>query len=112
YTALALATLSLSGGLGIPAVAFAAQTSSSDASTTNTSSPAQTSDGAKAKKAATAKTEGTTSPTTLQTVVVTSFRQSINENLQDKRDSNSIVEVINAQNIAQFPAKNIADALA
>jgi TonB-dependent receptor len=96
----------------MPAVAFAAQTSSSDASTTNPTPPAQTSDSAKAKKTATAKAEGTTNPTTLQTVVVTSFRQSINQNLQDKRDSNSIVEVINAQNIAQFPAKNIADALA
>ncbi|HMH67011.1 MAG TPA: TonB-dependent receptor, partial [Pinirhizobacter sp.] len=50
--------------------------------------------------------------TDLQTVVVTSFRQSVDQNMQDKRDSNSIVEVINAQNISQFPAKNIADALA
>ncbi|HKT27622.1 TonB-dependent receptor [Dyella sp.] len=114
YTALTLATLSLGGGLGLPAVAFAAQTSSTPATETATPPPAQTSDNTKAKQAtnATQKAEGKTGPTTLQTVVVSSFRQSIDQNLQDKRDSNSIVEVINAQNIAQFPAKNIADALA
>lgn len=114
YVALALATLSL-GGLGIPTVSFAMQTSPSSASATTASQPAQPSDTPKAKKASKdnkEKSGDTANPTTLQTVVVTSFRQSIDQNMQDKRDSNSIVEVINAQNISQFPAKNIADALA
>jgi TonB-dependent receptor len=109
YAALALATLSFGGCLGIPAVAFA-QTSAPASTSTTTSTPAPASD--KDKKAKKEKTGNATNPTTLQTVVVTSFRQSVDQNMQDKRDSNSIVEVINAQNIAQFPAKNIADALA
>ena len=115
YVALTLATLSFGGCLGIPAAAFA-QTSAPAAAPAAT--PAQTPDGAKAKKDdKDTKTDkdkkGTpTDATNLQAVVVTSFRQSVDQNMQDKRDSNSIVEVINAQNIAQFPAKNIADALA
>jgi TonB-dependent receptor len=108
YAALALATLSFGGGLGIPATAFA-QTA---ATPTTTGPLAQASDSAQEQKADKRQSGDATKPTTLQTVVVTSFRQSVNQNIQDKRDSNSIVEVINAQNIAQFPAKNIADALA
>jgi len=121
YAALALATLSLGGGLGMPAMAFAAQTSPALASATttspSTSAPASASDDTNADKADKdkknkGKTGNANNPTTLQTVVVSSFRQSIDENMQEKRDSNAVVEVINAQNIAQFPAKNIADALA
>lgn len=119
YAAVALATLSLSAGLAMPTVAFAADKAPAATAPTTTapSAPApqaQTTDNAQSstddKK--TGKTGDTRNPTTLQTVVVTSFRQSVDQNMQDKRDSNSIVEVINAQNIAQFPAKNIADALA
>ena len=117
YAALALATLSVGGCLGISTVAFA-QTSEPAATSATTPASAPTSDSAKAqeddkaKKANKEKNRNAANPTTLQTIVVTSFRQSVNQNIQDKRDSNSIVEVINAQNIAQFPAKNIADALA
>lgn len=49
--------------------------------------------------------------TRLQGVVVTGYRQSINSALEEKRNANAVVEVINAQNISQFPAKDIADAL-
>ena len=110
--ALALATLSLGCGLAVPGTAFAQNAAPAAAPA---SSPAQVSDGANAtgeegqKKG---KPGEAKNPTTLQTVVVTSYRQSIDQNVIDKRDANSIVEVINAQNIAQFPAKNIADALA
>lgn len=109
--ALALATLSLGGSLIAPAPAFA-QTAAAAAAPA--ASPAQTSDAQNAtgEEAQKKGKPGDKNPTTLQTVVVTSYRQSIDQNVQDKRDSNSIVEVINAQNIAQFPAKNIADALA
>jgi TonB-dependent receptor len=113
YAALAL-TLSWGGVLGMPAVAFA-QTSAPAATAAPTPTPAPASDSAtpqKSDKDKKDKNGNAANPTTLQTVVVTSFRQSIDQNMQDKRDSNSIVEVINAQNIAQFPAKNIADALA
>ncbi|AIF45980.1 TonB-dependent receptor [Dyella japonica] len=107
--ALAMATLSFGGGLGMPAAAFA-QSAAPVASPATT--PASTSDGATGKKDDKNKKADKEDATTLGTVVVTSFRQSVDQNMQDKRDSNSIVEVINAQNIAQFPAKNIADALA
>src|SRR6201991_2404492 len=115
YAALATATLSLVGYLGVPAAAFA-QTSTPAATTApvsaqSTDSPAAKKDD-KDKKADKQSNDTAAGPTNLDTVVVTSYRQSIDQNVLDKRDANSIVEVINAQNIAQFPAKNIADALA
>ena len=110
YTALALATLSFGGGLGIPRDA-AAQTSPPAAAATTAAPPAPASDSAKAKKTDKKEAAKATNPTELQAVVVTGFRQSIDANLQDKRNTNEIVEVVNAQNIAQFPAQNIADAL-
>lgn len=113
YTALALVTLSFGGYLGVPDVAFAAQTATPAATPATTPSQAQASDSAKAKKKADKKKgNDANNPANLAAVIVTGYRQSIDQNLQDKRYSNSIVEVINAQNIAQFPAKNIADALA
>ncbi|MGO4701294.1 TonB-dependent receptor [Dyella sp. 2RAB6] len=102
-----------------PTAAFATQPAAAAATpaATPAAQPQQAADGAQSsstdeKKAGKDKNGDNRNPTTLQTVVVTSFRQSVDQNMQDKRDSNSIVEVINAQNIAQFPAKNIADALA
>lgn len=103
YAALALATLSF-GGLGVPAAAFAQASTPADTPAASPAPAPQTSDSSNRRKARNA--------TQLQAVVVTSYRQSIDQNVQDKRDANAIVEVINAQNIAQFPAKNIADALA
>lgn len=116
YIALALATLAMGNA---PTAAFATQPAAAAATpaATPAAQPQQAADGAQSsstdeKKAGKDKNGDNRNPTTLQTVVVTSFRQSVDQNMQDKRDSNSIVEVINAQNIAQFPAKNIADALA
>ena len=103
YAALALATLSF-GGLGVPAAAFAQASTPADTPAASPAPAPQSSDSSNRRKSRNA--------TQLQTVVVTSYRQSIDQNVQDKRDANAIVEVINAQNIAQFPAKNIADALA
>ena len=110
--ALALATLSLGSALVAPGAAFAQNAAPAAAPA---SSPAQTTDGTSAAGDEGQKKEkpgDSKNPKTLQAVVVTSYRQSIDQNVIDKRDANSIVEVINAQNIAQFPAKNIADALA
>ncbi|GAA0685768.1 TonB-dependent receptor [Dyella marensis] len=116
YIALALATLAMGNA---PTAAFATQPAAAAATpaATPAAQPQQAADGAQSsstdeKKTGKDKNGDNRNPTTLQTVVVTSFRQSVDQNMQDKRDSNSIVEVINAQNIAQFPAKNIADALA
>nr|WP_240922139.1 TonB-dependent receptor plug domain-containing protein [Oleiagrimonas sp. C23AA] len=78
-----------------------------DAAASPATTAVQQSTSNKAAKAKIAKQQASD----LQTVVVTGFRQSIHENLEQKRNSNAVVEVINAQNISQFPAKNIADAL-
>jgi len=111
YAAIASATLSLAGFAVIPATAFAQDAAPAAASTAATPAPNQTD---KDSQTADKDRQGNAarSATKLDTVVVTSYRQSIDQNVLDKRDANSIVEVINAQNIAQFPAKNIADALA
>ena len=44
-------------------------------------------------------------------VVVTGYRQSIEESLAQKRKANAFVDVITAQDIGKFPDKNVADAL-
>ena len=44
-------------------------------------------------------------------IVVTGYRQSIEQSLQQKREANSFVEVITAEDVGKFPDKNVADAL-
>ncbi len=112
YAALALAIWSFGGGA--PAIAYAAQPATTSTATPTPQTAGSTADTNQTDQRKATKKKATGSPaapTQLQGVVVTGYRQSIDQNLQDKRDSNAIVEVINAQNIAQFPAKNIADAL-
>ena len=45
------------------------------------------------------------------TVIVTGYRYSIEKSLDQKRNANSIVEVITAEDVGKFPDKNVADAL-
>src|SRR3546814_13067020 len=40
-----------------------------------------------------------------------SYRESIEKSLEQKRDSNALIEVITAEDIGKFPDKNVADAL-
>ncbi|MBD8881611.1 TonB-dependent receptor [Rhodanobacter sp. 7MK24] len=109
YAALTLAILSSGGCLSVAAHAeqapAAPASSPSPQTTDNTTSDTTKTKTDGKKKAANEK------PVVLQGMVVTGYRQSIDQNLQDKRNTNEIVEVVNAQNIAQFPAQNIADAL-
>jgi len=44
-------------------------------------------------------------------IVVTGFRQSIEQSLSQKRNSDSIVEVITAEDVCKMPDKNVADSL-
>lgn len=44
-------------------------------------------------------------------IVVTGYRRSIEESLEQKRQANAFVDVITAQDIGKFPDKNVADAL-
>jgi hypothetical protein len=100
--ALATATLSVAGCLVLPAPAFAQASTPSAAPST---APAQAKPNDDTRKTDKPKAGEPGSPTTMDAVVVTSYRQSIDQNVQDKREANSIVEVINAQNIAQFPPR-------
>ena len=48
---------------------------------------------------------------TVQDVVVTGYRASLASALVAKRDSNTMVDVINAEDIADFPDANLAESL-
>jgi iron complex outermembrane receptor protein len=43
-------------------------------------------------------------------IVVTGYRKSIEQSLEQKREANSLIEVITAEDIGKFPDKNVADA--
>lgn len=47
----------------------------------------------------------------LQEVVVTGIRASLEQSIEQKREANSIVEVVTAEDIGKMPDKNIADSL-
>lgn len=46
-----------------------------------------------------------------ETVVVTGYRYSIEQSLDQKRAANAIVEVVTAEDVGKFPDKNVADSL-
>lgn len=47
----------------------------------------------------------------METITVTGYRYSIEKSLDQKREANSIVDVITAEDVSKFPDKNVADAL-
>jgi iron complex outermembrane receptor protein len=49
--------------------------------------------------------------TSLEEVVVTGIRYSVERSLEAKRNSNSVVEIIAAEDIGKMPDKNVADSL-
>src|SRR5258706_13643695 len=48
---------------------------------------------------------------TLEEVVITGIRASLEQSLETKRNANSVVEVVTAEDIGKMPDKNIADSL-
>jgi iron complex outermembrane recepter protein len=58
-----------------------------------------------------ATTPVSTEPEPLEEVTVTSYRSSIEESLDQKREANAFVDVINAEDVGKFPDKNVADSL-
>lgn len=48
---------------------------------------------------------------TQEDIVVTGYRRSIEQSLEQKREANAFVDVITAEDIGKFPDKNVADAL-
>jgi TonB-dependent receptor len=47
----------------------------------------------------------------LEEVIVTGFRASLAESLQNKRESNQIIESVSAEDIGKFPDQNVAESL-
>lgn len=58
-----------------------------------------------------AQQSSTTSSDSLEEVIVTGFRASLAESLQNKRESNQIIESISAEDIGKFPDQNVAESL-
>ncbi|KKK70677.1 hypothetical protein LCGC14_2921560, partial [marine sediment metagenome] len=58
-----------------------------------------------------AKTPPNTDQNQLETIQIRGFHDSAIKSLRDKRDSQSIIEAISAQDIGKFPDKNVAEAL-
>ena len=56
-------------------------------------------------------TEQAAQPTQVEQVVVSGIRASLQQALQKKRNADSVVEVISAEDIGKLPDKNVADAL-
>ena len=50
-------------------------------------------------------------PTTMEQVIVRGIRGSLQQSLEVKRNSNSVVEVITAEDVGKMPDKNVADSL-
>lgn len=65
-----------------------------------------------AAPAAPATQEAATAATDLDTIVVRGIRGAIGESLATKRDDDTRVEVISAEDIGKMPDKNVADSLA
>src|SRR5438128_1654450 len=53
----------------------------------------------------------TSRPAVMETVTVTGIRASVEKSLETKRNADSVVEVITAEDIGKMPDKNIADSL-
>ena len=58
-----------------------------------------------------AQNAGSASTDTLQEVVVTGIRASVQQSLEAKRNATSVQEVITAEDIGKMPDKNVADSL-
>jgi iron complex outermembrane receptor protein len=56
-------------------------------------------------------TSPSANPNTLETIVISGFKKSLDKALSDKRESVSSVDVIVAEDIAKFPDQNIAESL-
>ena len=49
--------------------------------------------------------------TEVDEVVVTGIRASLQQSLETKRDSNSIIDVVTAEDVGRFPSSNVAEAI-
>ena len=58
-----------------------------------------------------AETTSTPANEALEEVVVTGFRASLADALDNKRESNQIIESVSAEDIGKFPDQNVAESL-
>ena len=65
--------------------------------------------GAHAAQPASSTASTTSEP--LEEVVVTGFRASLADALQNKRESNQIIESVSAEDLGKFPDQNVAESL-
>jgi TonB-dependent receptor len=116
-----LARLLLSASLiaGVAGNAQAQQTSPSTAAAAQTAGgqpdPQQNNSGNAGDVSVPAANETLASPGQLQAdaadIVVTGYRQSIEQSLSQKRQANAFIDVITAEDVGKFPDKNVADSL-
>lgn len=98
--------------LGLTSVSMAQQTQPAPATSSATApAPATVNPATPAEKAAAAK-RSRDSAQTLDTVVVTGIRGSIENSLKVKQNSDDIVEAISAEDIGKLPDASIAESLA
>lgn len=55
--------------------------------------------------------QATDEPGTVEELVITGVRASLRESLETKREADSIVDVLTAEDVGKFPDKNVAEAL-
>src|SRR6478736_7693817 len=75
-----------------------------------TATPVATPDGPDAQETGLGKATGPDA-TELDTIIVTGIRASLKKSLDEKRNADSHVEVITAEDIGKMPDKNVADSL-
>jgi len=63
-------------------------------------------------EAASAPSAAAPKPPALETVTVTGIRGSLQQSLNQKRNAETIVEVITAEDVGKMPDKNVADSRA
>ena len=107
--AVSVALLSLSNAYAQSATDAASTTSApaTAPATASATAPAQPAAPATAPSSA----DQAASANSATQVLVTGYRYSIEKSLDQKRDANSIVEVVTAEDVGKFPDKNVADAL-
>lgn len=116
-------TLAMAGMLAMPAAAFAQSTAAPATATaaqpsadplatpTATTTPTPTPQTPAEASSAPAPAAQPAAAAPVQDIVVTGYRQSLVSALNVKKQSNGVVDAINASDIASFPDANLADSL-
>ena len=55
--------------------------------------------------------DGQAEATTVEEVVVTGIRASLQQSLETKREANAIIDVVTAEDVGKFPSSNVAEAI-